>query len=86
MLSRTLQRTLLRRSAIAAPRMTHLMKPIHYQQPMIFSLVQHRTYYKDNVLMPRDYGDGYMCDPVDAGERIVRVIALHDHVKDPSDI
>jgi len=36
--------------------------------------------------MPREYGEGYMCDPVDAAERIVRTIALHDHVNDPSNI
>ena len=45
-----------------------------------------RGYYKDNVLMERNYGDGYMIDPVDAAERIVRCIALHDHVIDPSEI
>ena len=45
-----------------------------------------RTYYKDDVLMPREYGEGYMSDPVATAERIVRVIALHDNVTDPSEI
>ena len=48
--------------------------------------VQVRNYYKDGVLMPRAYGDGYMNDPVVVGERIVRCIALHDNVNDPSNI
>lgn len=48
--------------------------------------VQVRNYYKDGVLMPREYGDGYMSDPVATGERIVRCIALHDNVNDPSSI
>lgn len=43
-------------------------------------------YYKDNVLMPREYGDGYMSDPVATAERVVRCIALHDNVHDPSSI
>merc|ERR1712070_1368742 len=45
-----------------------------------------RNYYKDNVLMERNYGDGYMKDPVDTAERIVRCIALHDNVNDPANI
>lgn len=45
-----------------------------------------RGYYQANVLMNREYGDGYMADPTDVAERIVRCIALHDHVKDPSEI
>jgi hypothetical protein len=50
-------------------------------------MVQTRSYYKDNVLMPREYGDGYMCDPVEVAERIVRIIALHDNIGvSPSDI
>ena len=39
-----------------------------------------RSYYKDNVLMPRNYGDGYMADPIVTAERIVRCIALHDNL------
>ena len=45
-----------------------------------------RSYYKDNVLMPREYGDGYMADPIATAERIIRLIALHDNVNDPSGI
>ena len=46
-----------------------------------------RHYYQDNVLMPREYGDGYMCDPKEVAERIVRIVALHDNIKvNPSDI
>ena len=36
--------------------------------------------------MEREYGDGYMMDPTETAERIVRVIALHDHCKDPASI
>ena len=36
--------------------------------------------------MEREYGDGYMADPVATAERIVRCIALHDHVNDPAGI
>ena len=36
--------------------------------------------------MEREYGEGYMADPVDTAERIVRCIALHDNVNDPSNI
>ena len=37
--------------------------------------------------MPREYGDGYMSDPVVTAERIVRLLALHDNVSvNPSDI
>ena len=45
-----------------------------------------RGYFKDNVLMERNYGDGYMIDPVEIAERVVRCIALHDNVIDPSNI
>ena len=48
--------------------------------------VSSRGYYKDNVIMPREYGDGYMSDPVVTAERVVRCMALHDNVKDPSNI
>lgn len=36
--------------------------------------------------MPREYGDGYMSDPVATAERIIRTMALHDNIKDPSNI
>ena len=45
-----------------------------------------RGYFKDNVIMERNYGDGYMIDPIETAERVVRCIALHDNVIDPSDI
>ena len=48
--------------------------------------MQVRNYYKDGVLMPREYGDGYMSDPVVTAERVIRTIALHDNVKDPGSI
>ena len=44
-----------------------------------------RTYYKDNVLMERVYGE-YYSDPMDCAERIVRIIALHDNVTDPGEV
>lgn len=42
-----------------------------------------RLYFKNNVLMPRAQGD-YYADPLDVAERVVRLIALHDNVYDPS--
>ena len=36
--------------------------------------------------MEREYGEGYMADPVDTAERIVRCLALHDNINDPSNI
>ena len=57
------------------------------QQPkFIMAQPISRSYYKDNVLMPREYGDGYMADPIATAERIVRLLALHDNVNDPSGI
>ena len=49
-------------------------------------MVSARPYYKDNVLMEREYGDGYMSDPVTTAERVIRLMALHDNVKDPSNM
>ena len=43
-----------------------------------------RNYYKNNVLMNREYGDGYMSDPVVVAERNVRLIALHDNLSVPA--
>jgi NADH dehydrogenase (ubiquinone) 1 alpha/beta subcomplex 1 len=42
-----------------------------------------RTYYPNGQLMKRDEGD-YFADPIEVAERIVRLIALHDNVKNPS--
>ena len=36
--------------------------------------------------MPREYGDGYYNDPADTGEKVIRMLAIHDNVKDPSAI
>ena len=44
-----------------------------------------RTYYKDDVLMPREKGD-YYSDPMDVAERVVRLIALHDNVNSPDKV
>ena len=50
-----------------------------------FAVIQlpYRTYYKDNVLMPREQGE-YYADPMDVAERVVRLMALHDNCKDPA--
>ena len=45
-----------------------------------------RSYYKNDVLMNREYGDGYFSDPIVTAERVVRCIALHDNARDPSSI
>jgi len=51
------------------------------------TMVQTRGYYKDNVLMPREYGDGYFSDPIITAEKIIRLISLHDHTKiNPSEV
>ena len=47
--------------------------------------LQMRTYYPDNVLMKRVYGD-YYADPMDVAERVVRIISLHDNVNDPQTV
>ena len=44
-----------------------------------------RQYHPGGQLMEREEGD-YFADPVAVAERVVRLIALHDHVKDPSAI
>ena len=73
MLGRVLKQSI-KRSAIVAPR---IAKP---QTLNCFKMVPVRTYYKNNVLMPREYGDGYMADPIVTAERVVRCIALHDNL------
>ena len=45
-----------------------------------------RTYYQNNVLMQREYRDGYFACPVATAERVIRIIALHDNCKDPSSL
>lgn len=54
--------------------------------PQMVVMPINRSYYKDNVIMPREYGDGYFSDPIVVAERIVRLLALHDNIKDPSNI
>lgn len=44
-----------------------------------------RTYYKDNVLMPREQGE-YYADPMDVAERVVRLVALHDNCAEPAKV
>ena len=53
--------------------------------PMMMVNVPRRFYYPDNVLMTRVEGE-YFSDPVEIAERVVRLMALHDSVKDPSAI
>lgn len=65
-----LTRLLTRRPNLFIPKALILSNPI-------------RPYYKDNVLMPREKGD-YYADPIDVAERVVRLFALHDNVRDPS--
>ena len=52
-------------------------------QPRFLAMTPMRTYYKDNVLMPREQGE-YYADPMDVAERVVRLVALHDACKDPA--
>ena len=47
--------------------------------------VSQRGYYPDNVVMKRVTGE-YYADPMDVGERVVRLFALHDSCKDPSNV
>ena len=44
-----------------------------------------RYYYPNGQLMAREEGD-YFNDPIMVAERVVRLIALHDNVRDPSGI
>ena len=56
---------------------------IQFRQPTIMG-APFRNYYKNNVLMNREYGDGYMSDPIATAERIVRLLALHDNLSVPA--
>ena len=53
--------------------------------PRIAMMASVRCYYKDNVLMPREQGE-YYADPLEVAERVVRLIALHDNVRDPASV
>lgn len=44
-----------------------------------------RSYYPDDVLMPRAQGE-YYSDPKEVAERVVRILALHDACRDPSSV
>jgi hypothetical protein len=51
----------------------------------ILAAAQRRTYYKDNVLMPREQGE-YYADPLNVAERVVRMIGLHDACTDAAKV
>jgi acyl carrier protein len=53
--------------------------------PKIVMMASVRGYYKDNVLMPREKGE-YYADPLMVAERVVRLFALHDNVRDPANV
>lgn len=76
------------RSLIKARRALLPAAQVALKKPAVFMAPQSqfRGYYKDAVIMEREYGDGYFADPKETAERIVRCIALHDNVKDPSSI
>ena len=44
-----------------------------------------RSYFEGEGLMKRVYGD-YYSDPMEVGERVVRLFALHDSCKDPASV
>lgn len=52
-------------------------------QPRMLTALQCRGYFRDGGLMPREQGQ-YYADPKNVAERVVRLIALHDNVKDPA--
>jgi len=54
------------------------------QTKMVLAVAQ-RSYYPDNVLMKREKGE-YYSDPFEVAERVVRLIALHDHCRDPATV
>lgn len=55
------------------------------QQPRAMVAMTTRSYYKDDVLMTREQGD-YYSDPMDVGERVVRMFALHDRCAEPAGV
>ena len=70
----------MRRAAVTtAPKVA----AVTFRQPAMMATPM-RNYYKNNVLMNREYGDGYMSCPIATAERIVRLIALHDNLSVPS--
>ncbi len=69
--------------------LAHLMKTAVRQSRLLrptatlISAVPRRFYYPEGKLMKREEGE-YYADPVQVAERMIRLIALHDNVKDPS--
>ena len=63
---------------------TSKIAPALFRVPMQAS-VSRRFYYPGNQLMPREEGD-YFADPIAIAERVVRLIALHDNVRDPASV
>lgn len=51
----------------------------------VFGATTQRFYTPDGVLMKRVQGE-YYSDPKVVAERVVRIIALHDACKDPSNV
>ena len=51
--------------------------------PNRIAMVPARTYFPERKLMRARQGKYYM-DPEDAAERVMRIFAIHDHIKDPS--
>ena len=54
-------------------------------QAFLVSVAPRRYYYPGSQLMEREEGD-YFADPVAVAERVVRLVALHDNVSDPSSV
>ena len=51
----------------------------------VVSMAPRRFYYPGNQLMERETGE-YYADPIAIAERVVRLIGLHDTVRDPAAI
>lgn len=51
----------------------------------LFVQTPRRYYYPNGQLMEREDGD-YYSDPIMVAERIVRLVALHDNVRDPTSV
>ena len=53
--------------------------------PHVFMVQPKRFMVPERELMKRDEGD-YYADPMNVGERVVRIIALHDKIKNPAGV
>lgn len=51
--------------------------------PRLLLRVPQRFYYPNGQIMQREEGE-YYNDPVMVAERVVRLVALHDNVRDPA--